>query len=182
MNRLIERVEQRRIELNMPQKELLKRAAIPEATYRNYLAGRTERMSFETVRRMSLALKMSLDELSSCISDELPSDVVETIETINNTPATTQEVDTAMAVLIRTFESTNASHAANLHAIEQEFRILADQRKVQFDQLLTAQEERHDREISSMHDRLAVKDRWIRALFAACCGLSLCICAALLLR
>ena len=181
MNRLIERIEQRRTEMGMTQKELLKRTGIPEATYRNYLAGRTERMSFPTARILSLALKIPLDELAACISDELPSEMMEIIETINNTPATTKEVDSAITVLIRTIESVNASHAAALHMLEDEFKQVIAERNRQFEQLIAAQDERHRRELSSLLTSIQSKDRWIRALFISCCSLSLCICAALFL-
>lgn len=172
MNRLIERIEQRRSELGLSQKEMLKRAAIPEASYRNYLAGRAERMSFDTVRRLSLSLKMSIDELAAYADDAVPSEVIVTIQNDNNTPATTQEVDTAFTVLLRALESFNASHAADMRLIKDEFDAAIAAHDLRYEQLLASKDQQYERERQGLNDRISNQSRVIWMLSAVCILLS----------
>jgi hypothetical protein len=115
---------------------------------------------------------MSLDELAKYAYDVIPSDVMETIHTVNNTPATTQELDTAFTVLQRTLESTNAAHAAEMRMVKEEFVAAIAAHDLRYEQLLASKDQQFERERQGLNDRISNQSRVIWMLSAVCILLS----------
>lgn len=178
---MIERIEQRRIERNMTVKQLSTISGIPEATYSNILKGRSKNPSFETVRSLALAVEMSLDEVISSIGDGEPSSIPEDLQTINQAPATTQELDSAMSILMRIMTDNNTSYQAALQSRNEEFERALIARDEQFAKSLESKDAQFERERESLLETIHNKDRWIRWEFALVCMLITFICIVLLI-
>ena len=178
---MIERIEQRRIERNMTVKQLSTISGVPEATYSNILKGRTRNPSFETVRSLALAVEMSLDELMSSIPDDVPASVPADLQSINQAPATTQELDQAMGILMRVMEHNNETYSEALRTRNEEFERALISRDEQFSRSLISKDAQFERERAALLETIQAKDRWIRRVFTLLCILIAFICAILLI-
>ena len=178
---MIERIEQRRIERNMTVKQLSTISGIPEATYNNILKGRSKNPSFVTVRALALAVEMSLDEVISSIDDAKAPSVPDDLHTINQAPATTQELDQAMGILMRLMERNNETYSDALRTRSEEFERALLARDEQFARSLASKESQFERERESLLETIHNKDRWIRWEFALICTLITFICIILLI-
>ena len=167
---MIERIEQRRIERNMTVKQLSTISGIPEATYSNILKGRSKNPSFDTVRALALAVEMSLDEVISSIDDGESPSVPADLQKINQEPATTQELDKAMGILMRLMERNNETYSDALHT-----------RNEEFERALASKDAQFERERSALLDTIHNKDKWIRWEFTLMCLLIAFICIILLI-
>ena len=167
---MIERIEQRRIERNMTVKQLSTISGIPEATYSNILKGRSKNPSFDTVRALALAVEMSLDEVISSIDDGESPSVPADLQRINQEPATTQELDKAMGILMRLMERNNETYSDALHT-----------RNEEFERALISKDAQFERERESLLETIHNKDKWIRWEFALICLLISFICIILLI-
>lgn len=167
---MIERIEQRRIELGLTVKQLCDTSNVPEATYRNILKGRSEKPAFDTIRSLALSVNLSLDELVSVANDGAPAVVPDDLQKINHAPATTQELDSAMSILMRVITDNNASYQAALQSRNEEFERALISRDAQF-----------NRERNDLLETIHNKDRWIRWEFALICTLITFICVILLI-
>ena len=155
MNHIFERVEARRHELGVTIKDLCAIAEIPEPTYRNWIHGRSERADVECIHRLSVALKTSMDYLVSSTGDAPASQVQKEIIRANETPATTQEMDSAMAVLLRTIQS-------------------------EYERIAAAKDQQHAEERAAMLSQLAARDKAIRQMVVCICSLVAVICVGLI--
>lgn len=167
---MIERIEQRRIERNMTVKQLSTISGIPEATYSNILKGRSKNPSFDTVRALALAVEMSLDEVISSIDDGESPSVPADLQKINQAPATTQELDKAMGILMRLMERNNETYSEALHT-----------RNEEFERALASKDAQFERERSALLETIRNKDKWIRWEFTLMCLLIAFICIILLI-
>lgn len=167
---MIERIEQRRIERNMTVKQLSTISGIPEATYSNILKGRSKNPSFDTVRALALAVEMSLDEVISSIDDGESPSVPADLQKINQEPATTQELDKAMGILMRLMERNNETYSEALHT-----------RNEEFERALASKDAQFERERSALLETIHNKDKWIRWEFSLVCLLIAFICIILLI-
>ena len=167
---MIERIEQRRIERNMTVKQLSTISGIPEATYSNILKGRSKNPSFDTVRALALAVEMSLDEVISSIDDGESPSVPADLQKINQEPATTQELDKAMGILMRLMERNNETYSEALHT-----------RNEEFERALASKDAQFERERKALLDTIHNKDKWIRWEFTLMCLLIAFICIILLI-
>ena len=167
---MLERIEQARIERHMTVKQLSTISGVPEATYSNIIKGRSANPSFQTVQALALALGLSLDDAVAAASASTPPEIIDTIQRNNNTPATTQEVDNALGVLMRLMEDNNKSYQAAIKS-----------RNDEFERALLSKDAQFERERAELLAALHTKDKWIRILFAACASLCLFICFMLLL-
>lgn len=167
---MIERIEQRRIERNMTVKQLSTISGIPEATYSNILKGRSKNPSFDTVRALALAVEMSLDEVISSIDDGESPSVPADLQKINQEPATTQELDKAMGILMRLMERNNETYSDVLHS-----------RNEEFERALASKDAQFERERSALLETIHNKDKWIRWEFTLMCLLIAFICIILLI-
>lgn len=167
---MIERIEQRRIERNMTVKQLSTISGIPEATYSNILKGRSKNPSFDTVRALALAVEMSLDEVISSIDDGESPSVPADLQKINQQPATTQELDKAMGILMRLMERNNETYSEALHT-----------RNEEFERALASKDAQFERERSALLETIHNKDKWIRWEFTLMCLLIAFICIILLI-
>lgn len=167
---MIERIEQRRIERNMTVKQLSTISGIPEATYSNILKGRSKNPSFDTVRALALAVEMSLDEVISSIDDGESPFVPADLQKINQEPATTQELDKAMGILMRLMERNNDTYSDVLHS-----------RNEEFERALASKDAQFERERSALLETIHNKDKWIRWEFTLMCLLIAFICIILLI-
>lgn len=167
---MIERIEQRRIERNMTVKQLSTISGIPEATYSNILKGRSKNPSFDTVRALALAVEMSLDEVISSIDDNDSPSVPADLQRINQEPATTQELDKAMGILMRLMERNNETYSEALHT-----------RNEEFERALASKDAQFERERKALLDTIHNKDKWIRWEFTLMCLLIAFICIILLI-
>lgn len=167
---MIERIEQRRIERNMTVKQLSTISGIPEATYSNILKGRSKNPSFDTVRALALAVEMSLDEVISSIDDGESPSVPADLQKINQEPATTQELDKAMGILMRLMERNNETYSNALHT-----------RNEEFERALASKDAQFERERAALLENIHNKDKWIRWEFTLMCLLIAFICIILLI-
>lgn len=167
---MIERIEQRRIERNMTVKQLSTISGIPEATYSNILKGRSKNPSFDTVRALALAVEMSLDEVISSIDNGEAPSVPADLQKINQEPATTQELDKAMGILMRIMERNNETYSEALHT-----------RNEEFERALVSKDAQFERERASLLETIHNKDKWIRWEFTLMCLLIAFICIILLI-
>lgn len=167
---MIERIEQRRIERNMTVKQLSTISGIPEATYSNILKGRSKNPSFDTVRALALAVEMSLDEVISSIDDDKSPSMPPDLQKINQEPATTQELDKAMGILMRLMERNNETYTEALCT-----------RNEEFERALTSKDTQFERERESLLETIHNKDKWIRWEFTLMCLLIAFICIILLI-
>ena len=167
---MIERIEQRRIERNMTVKQLSTISGIPEATYSNILKGRSKNPSFDTVRALALAVEMSLDEVISSIDTAETPSMPPDLQKINQEPATTQELDKAMGILMRLMERNNETYSEALHT-----------RNEEFERALASKDAQFERERSALLDTIHNKDKWIRWEFILICLLIAFICIILLI-
>lgn len=181
MNKIFERVEQRRIELGMSAKRLCNLSEIPESTYRNWIHGRSDRADVEVVRRLALSLKMSVDELLSSMDDAPAPAITEEIKVVYESPATTQEVDSGFAVLIRTMEANSAKHIADLHLMQEEFDEAISARDAQFKEFLRTKDEQFHAERQLLIDQLKAKDKSIKQLLACVVALVGVLCATMII-
>ena len=181
MNKIFERVEQRRIELNISAKKLCALSEIPESTYRNWIHGRSDRADVESIRRLALSLKMSVDELLSSMDDAPAPAITEEIKEVYETPATTQEVDTGFAVLIRTMEASSAKHIADLQLMQDEFDAAIAARDVQFREFLRSKDEQFECERQQLIDQLTAKDKSIKQLLSCVVALVGVLCATIII-
>ena len=155
MNRIFERVEVRRHELGITIKDLCAITEIPEPTYRNWIHGRSDRADVECIHRLSVALKTPMDYLVAPTDDTPASQVQKEIIHTNTTPATTQEMDSAIAVLMRTIQA-------------------------EYERIAAAKEEQHSEERAAMLAQLAAKDKTIRQLILCICALVAVLCIGLI--
>lgn len=167
---MIERIEQRRIERNMTVKQLSTISGIPEATYSNILKGRSKNPSFDTVRALALAVEMSLDEVISSIDTAEAPSMPPDLQKINQEPATTQELDKAMGILMRLMERNNETYSEALHT-----------RNEEFERALASKDAQFERERSALLETIHNKDKWIRWEFTLMCLLIAFICIILLI-
>ena len=178
---MIERIEQRRIERNMTVKQLSTISGIPEATYSNILKGRSRNPSFETVRSLALAVEMSLDELISSIGDDEPATMPPDLHTINQAPATTQELDQAIGILMRIIEDNNHTFQDAIKSRNEEFERALLSRDDQFRRSLLSKDDQYERERAELIATIHNKDKWIRWEFALICALITFLCVILLI-
>lgn len=177
---MIERIEARRIELNMSVKHLAERSTVPEATYRNILKGVSKNPSFHTIRNLALAVGLSLDELITAMDGAEPACVPDDLQIINQAPATTQELDSALRILMQIIEDNNASHAEALSALNEKFEHALIARDEQFARSLASKDAQFERDRRDMSNIIDMKDRWIRWEFILICMLITFICIVLL--
>ena len=168
MNHIFERIEERRKLENMPIRHLCALTDIPDATYRNWVHGRSDRADVEVIHKLCVALKMPLEEAVSGASGAPAPDVVEEVQTVNQTPATTQEVDTAIVVLMRTMEANFAAHQEELRLIRSEFAEAMAARESQMQQMIAVKDAQFDRERAYHAERLAESRRIVKSLSVAC--------------
>ena len=153
MNRIFERVEFRRHELGLSIRELCTVTEIPEPTYRNWIHGRSDRADVECIHRLSVALKVPMDYF---VMDEQPASPVHMeIKQASETPATTQEMDSAMAVLMRTIQA-------------------------EYERIAAAKDQQHAEERASFLAQIASKDNSIRQLIMCICALVCVLCVGLI--
>lgn len=167
---MLERIEQARIERHMTVKQLSTISGVPEATYSNIIKGRSANPSFQTVQALALALGLSLDDAVAAASANTPPEIIDTIQKNNNTPATTQEVDNALGVLMRLMEDNNKSYQAAIKS-----------RNDEFERALLSKDAQFERERAELLTALHTKDKWIRGLFAVCALLCFFMCLMLFL-
>lgn len=181
MNRIFERVEQRRLELGMSARKLCALSEVNESTYRNWVHGRSDRADVEVIRRLALSLKMSVDELLSTMDDAPAQAITEEIKEVYESPATTQEVDAGFAVLIRTMEANSAKHIADLHLMQDEFDAAISARDAQFKDFLHSKDEQFQAERKQLIDQLTAKDQYIKQLLICIVALVAVLCATLII-
>lgn len=178
---MIERIEQRRIERNMTVKQLSTISGIPEATYSNILKGRSKNPSFDTVRALALAVEMSLDEVISSIDTAEAPSMPPDLQKINQEPATTQELDKAMGILMRLMERNNETYSEALRSRNEEYERALVARDEQFSRSLASKDAQFERERNALLDTIHNKDKWIRREFTLMCLLIAFICIILLI-
>lgn len=155
MNRIFENVEFRRRELGLSIRELCTITEIPEPTYRNWIHGRSDRADVECIHRLSIALKVPMDYFLASAGDAPASPVQKEIQKVNETPATTQEMDSAMAVLMRAMQA-------------------------EYERIAAAKDAQHADERAAFLAQIASKDRSIRQLIACVCALVSILCVGLI--
>lgn len=178
---MIERIEQRRIELGMTVKQLCDISSVPEATYRNILKGRSEKPAFDTIRNLALGVKISLDELIAVTDDGNPALVPADLQNINHAPATTQELDSALSILMRIMESNNQTFEEAIKSRNEEFERALLSRDEQFRRSLLSKDDQYERERAELINTIHNKDKWIRWEFALICALITFLCIILLI-
>ena len=133
------------------------------------------------MRALALAVEVSLDELISSTDDGAPASVPDDLQIINQAPATTQELDQAMGILMRIMEENNQSFKDAVRSRNEEFERALLSRDEQFRKSLLSKDEQYERERASLIATIHNKDRWIRWLFALVCALIAFICGILLI-
>ena len=166
LNRIYQQIDERRKELGLSINKFCALNNIPASTYRNWIHGRSERADVELIRRMYLSLQMEPSEILNIDSDAQPPAVVSDLQEINETPATTKELDTGLTVLSRLIESNALAHQAAIQAIRADMQAA-----------LTARDDQFTRE-------RIIYQRLLRVFTASCAilGFGLIACIVLLVK
>lgn len=170
LNRIYQQIDDRRKELGLSINKFCALNNIPASTYRNWIHGRSERADVEVIRRMYLSLQMEPSEILNIDSDAQPPAVVSDLQEINETPATTKELDTGLTVLSRLIESNAVAHQAEIQAV-----------RAEMDKGLAARDEQFDRERTMYRDHLREKSRQLHILSGVCAALIAALAACLVL-
>ena len=181
LKELFDLFEARRIEKGLTVRETAKLAAISEATYRNLAKGRSSRTSADTLRSIAIVLGVPMETIFAYIGNGEPSPVIATLQEANKLPATTQELDTGLAVLVNLMERNNETYTAALRARDEKFEQALDALDEQFAKALESKEAQFERERKALLDTIHNKDKWIRWEFTLMCLLIAFICIILLI-
>lgn len=181
MNKIFEHVEQRRIELGMSARKLCLLSDINESTYRNWIHGRSDRADVEAIRRLAFSLNMSVDELFAHMDGAPSPAITEEMKEVYETPATTQEVDTGFAVLLRTMEANSTKHIDELKLLQKEFDEAISARDAQFKEFLRSKDEQTREERQHYIEQLNAKDRSIKQLLTCVVALVGVLCATMII-
>lgn len=181
LKELFDLFEAKRIEKGLTVRETAKLAEISEATYRNLNKGRSTRTSADTLRAISIVLGVPLATVFELIGDGEPSPIIADLQETNQLPATTQELDTGLAILVNLMERNNETYAAALRARDEKFEQALDALDEQFAKALESKEAQFERERSALLETIHNKDKWIRWEFTLMCLLIAFICIILLI-
>lgn len=173
-------LDRRKKEIGMSTAELCRIANIPEATYRNMLTGRSLREPFDTIRSLSLALNMTLDDLTAAMDDAPAPNVVEAVSQINETPATTKELDTALSILTRTLEGYVINHQADIRTIAEHLERVVAAFEQRLERAIASRDAQFELERTEMRDRIRSQAKWLTGMFALCGVLFAAICLLLM--
>lgn len=181
LKELFDLFETKRKEKGLTVRETAQLASINEATYRNLAKGRSARTSADTLYALSIALGVPLETIFSYISNGEPSPVIADLQENNQLPATTQELNTGLTVLVNLMEHNNETYSAALRARDEKFEQALDALDDQFAKALESKEAQFERERASLLETIRNKDKWIRWEFALICALVTFLCIILLI-
>lgn len=181
MKELFDLFETKRKEKGLTVRETAQLAGINEATYRNLAKGRSARTSVDTLNAISIALGVPPETIFAYIRNGEPSPVIADLQENNQLPATTQELNTGLTVLVNLMEHNNETYSAALRARDEKFEQALDALDEQFAKALESKDAQFERERKAMLDTIHNKDKWIRWEFTLMCLLIAFICIILLI-